>query len=314
MQTKLISMTSNPIEVMWVAARTCYSEKSPIELWEDRMGQSIEELLDMSEKDMRNYTNTVKDKHWNLVKKVLDSGHQSVAEHVYFTFAIEGISRACSHQLVRHRAGIVFSQQSQRYVEIKEDFRTLYDLLNPPLVKHSAAKKDVMAICSKYFVDVNDDNYYSYANCLLEYIRRVNNGQKAEDARQILPNATKTNITMSLNFRELIHICNLRLCSRAQAEIRQVFKLIKEEVLRVDERLASLLVPSCEAHGVCTEHKCCGRKPRLDEVKKAYKLLEEDDTILSKEDWEQLVQSINSPAEVNKKLKELLEMKSVLDN
>ena len=298
MNVKLVSYTPNPIEVMWIAARTCYSAKSPIEMWDD------------INKDNMKFNVLELQKHWSLVKKVLDSGHQSVAEHVYFTFAIEGISRACSHQLVRHRAGIVFSQQSQRYVEVKEDFRKLYDLMHA--LKPSEVKEELKGIVSLYFTDVTDDNYYAYAETLLEYIRNINNGKKAEDARAILPNATKTNITMSLNYRELIHICNLRLCTRAQLEIRQLFQAIKKEVEKVDERLASLLVPSCEIHGMCFEDKCCGRKPKVNEVKGAYKLLEGDDTILSGADWEQLMESIDNP-KVNEKLQNLMKEPSVLE-
>jgi thymidylate synthase (FAD) len=239
-------------------------------------------------------------KHWSLVKKVLDSGHQSVAEHVYFTFAIEGISRACSHQLVRHRAGIVFSQQSQRYVEIKEN------------VSNILRWEEAKPILDEYFVDVNTSNWQEYLNCLKHYLHHIQMGMKSEDARAILPNATKTNITVSLNYRELIHICNLRLCTRAQLEIRQLFRAIKKEVEKVDERLASLLVPSCEIHGMCFEDKCCGRKPKVNEVKGAYKLLEGDDTILSGSDWEQLMESIDNP-KVNEKLQNLMKKPSVLE-
>ena len=284
-------MTPNPIDVMWTAARTCYSAKSPIEMW-DTCGE-----VDI-------------DKKWNLVKKVLDSGHQSIAEHVYFTFAIEGISRACSHQLVRHRAGIVFSQQSQRYVEIKEDWDTLFDMYDE--TRTEEINNNLKNIANKYFVGVTEDNYNEYIQILCSYLYKVKQGMAPEDARAILPNATKTNITMSLNYRELIHICNLRLCTRAQLEIRQLFQAIKKEVEKVDERLASLLVPSCEIHGMCFEDKCCGRKPKVNEVKGAYKLLEGDDTILSNEDWEQLMQSVHNP-KTNEKLKSLMEMKSVLD-
>ena len=86
MKVKLIQITQNPIDVMWTAARTCYSEKSPVEMWED-----WQKLLDPDNEevvcDFNEYKN-MREKHWNLVKKVLDSGHQSIAEHVYFTFAI----------------------------------------------------------------------------------------------------------------------------------------------------------------------------------------------------------------------------------
>lgn len=299
MKVKLISMTPNPIDVMWTAARTCYSAKGPIEMWDDRYGVTSDDCEHTKE-----YIDQCIDKHWNLVQKVLSSGHQSIAEHVYFTFAIEGISRACSHQLVRHRAGIVFSQQSQRYVEVKEDFRKLYDLMHA--LKPSEVKEELKGIASLYFTDVTDDNYYAYAETLLEYIRNINNGKKAEDARAILPNATKTNITMSLNYRELIHICNLRLCTRAQLEIRKLFQAIKAEVEGAEPRLAEYLRPNCEALGVCTEHQCCGRKPTLSEVLSTNKLLCEDETVLSTEDWTQLMDAIMKKPEVNQKLAEFM--------
>ena len=274
MKVKLIQMTQNPIEVMWTAARTCYSAKSPIEMWEELGFNISEKAVEIyqnggEKQDAFDYVNSLTDKHWNLVKKVLDSGHQSIAEHVYFTFAIEGISRACSHQLVRHRAGIVFSQQSQRYVEIKEDYQSVGDDGTITDENNYLERTDFIEILDKYFVW--DHNNYAQYHALLQslycYLFQVQELKtKPEDARQVLPNATKTNITMSLNYRELIHICNLRLCTRAQKEIRDLFGLIVKEVKSVDERLASYLVPQCEIHGVCFEDKCCGRKPKFSEM------------------------------------------------
>ena len=297
MKVKLISMTPNPIDVMWTAARTCYSAGSPIDMWENIYPKNIGLLDDDTE------IKEIQEKHWNLVKKVLDSGHQSVAEHVYFTFAIEGISRACSHQLVRHRAGIVFSQQSQRYVEIKEDWDTLFDMYDE--TRTEEINNNLKNIANKYFVGVTEDNYNEYIQILCSYLYKVKQGMKPEDARNILPNATKTNITMSVNYRELIHLCNLRLCTRAQKEIRDLFKLIKKEVEAVEPRLAEYLRPNCEALGVCTEHQSCRRKPILKEVLGTNKLLVEDDTILSKNDWAQLMEAINNPR-VNEKLAEFM--------
>ena len=274
---KLLSMTQNPIEVMWTAARTCYSAKGPIEMWEDRYGTTSDDCEHTQE-----WIDQCVEKHWNLVKKVLDSGHQSIAEHVYFTFAIEGISRACSHQLVRHRAGIVFSQQSQRYVEIKEDLDELchlyLELKRDPKDKQDktvATFEKTEKLLEKYFVDVNPETMEAYLDDLISYKRYINMGYKPEDARKFLPNATKTNITVSVNFRELIHMCNLRLCTRAQKEIRDLHKLMKDEVKEVDERLASYLVPQCEVHNICFEAKCCGRKPTIDEILQNEKTVEE---------------------------------------
>ena len=268
MKVKLIQMTQNPIDIMWTAARTCYSAKSPIEMWDNRYFVEGE----LTEDEAIDNYNFKQEKMWNLVKKVLDSGHQSIAEHVYFTFAIEGISRECSHQFVRHRAGIVFSQQSQRYVEIKEDLDKLchlyLELKRDPKDKQDktvATFEKTEKLLDKYFVDVNPETMEAYLDDLISYKRYIDMGYKPEDARKFLPNATKTNITVSVNFRELIHMCNLRLCTRAQKEIRDLHKLMKDEVKEVDERLASYLIPQCEVHGICFEEKCCGKKPTLEE-------------------------------------------------
>ena len=247
MKVKLIQSTQNPLEVMWTAARTCYSEKSPIELWDEA-------------------STTPTDKKWKLVKTVLNSGHQSIAEYVNFTFAIEGVDRALTHQLVRHRVGVVFSQQSQRYVEIKESFETISELFENPKVDSDEAF--LLSVAEKYFTNVTTENYRMFIQCLLSYLQGIKQGMKPEEARQFLPNATKTNIMMGINLRELMHTSNLRLCTRAQLPIRTLFKAIAEEVKRYDRHIGSLLVPTCEINGFCTEAKCCGRKPKLEEVKK----------------------------------------------
>ena len=353
MKVKLIQITQDPIDVMWTAARTCYSEKSPIEMWETRYPENIDLLdgYDNGEKE------EIVNKHWNLVKKVLDSGHQSVAEHVYFTFAIEGISRACSHQLVRHRAGIVFSQQSQRYVSPKNP-EDLYDFMcyvktgRYNLIKEHELDKKVLgqelpetyvgepiqAWCDNLLNEIfvqnenhpgfdNDKNILAnsafrelFYNAYMSYCKLQALGLKGEDARNVLPNATKTNITMSVNYRELIHLCNLRLCTRAQKEIRDLFKLIVKEVKNVDERLASYLVPQCEVLGLCTEHQCCGRKPKLSDIMKGYEEYNyyknnitpcEFDT-LSEDDYNMLMEAIKNP-KVNQKLVEFMKQPNILD-
>ena len=303
MKVKLIQMTQNPIDVMWVAARTCYSEKSPIEIWDE------------INKDNMKFNVLEMEKHWKLVKKVLDSGHSSIAENVSFTFAIEGVSRSLLAQITRHRAGVVFAVQSQRYVEIKEDYKLLGDDGTETNETNYLERTDFLNILDKYFVW--DHNNYAQYHALLQslycYLYQVQEmGMKPEDARYVLPNATKTNITMTINLRELIHVCALRLCTRASSEIRQLFKVIKEEVNKYEPKLAELLVPSCEVHNMCFEDKCCGRKPRAAEIKKASKLLQ-GDTILSRKDWEQLMMEINKPPKVNDKLKSLLETKSVIE-
>jgi thymidylate synthase (FAD) len=249
---------------MWVAARTCYSEKSPIEMWEERYLGILREAENYNEKTWK-VREEKQEKMWNLVSKVLESGHASIAENISFTFAIEGINRACLAQLTRHRAGIVFSVMSQRYVEIKESYETLVEAFDGNTVEQ---EKYLKIIAEKYFTEVNLDNYRPYIQALINYLGAVKRGIKPEDARNILPNATKTNLVMTVNLRELMHVCSLRLCNRAQLPIRQLFRAIKDEVNAVEPKLAALLVPSCEAnHGICFEGKSCGRYPTINEVK-----------------------------------------------
>ena len=167
-----------------------------------------------------------------LVKHLYRNGHHSVFEHIYFTFKIEGISRACSHQLVRHRM-CSFTQRSQRYCN-EEGFtitpvQTIY-------------KKDKEQI---YF-DTMDviDNCYKKLQAL---------GVPKEDARYILPNACCTDLYLSCNLREFIHIANERLCSRSQWEIRE---LVKKMVDRVDPQLKFMLVPKCKSGRIICNSPC----------------------------------------------------------
>lgn len=292
MKVKLIQMTQNPIDVMWVAARTCYSEKSPIEMWEDTIKQQfVQKLKDdcsgYEEKD------EINQKHWNLVKKVLDSGHQSIAETIVFTFSIEGVSRSLTHQLVRHRL-CCYSQQSQRYVNFKDK---VFNYAIPDIIERKEGAKKIYEEFMEY--------------CKSRYDELIDLGIPAEDARYVLPNGACTNINMTANLRELMHIASLRLCSRASKEIRDLFKLIKAEVTRKDERLGDLLKPTCEINGICFEDRCCGRKPTLKEVLEAHELVEAD-TVLSKNDWSLLIELIENP-QVNEKLQNLMKMKSVIE-
>ena len=262
MRVKLINVTQNPIDIMWMAARTCYSEKSPIEIWEDRYGATSDDC-EYTQEWIEQYI----EKHWNLVKKVIDSKHLSILEHVNLTFCIEGVSRSLLAQFTRHRAGIVFSVQSQRYVEFKESYDTIIEAFD----SGSNQSEDYLkSIADKYFVNVTMDNYRDYIRALIDYLGALKRGVKAEDARMILPNATKTNITVTINLRELIHIASLRLCSAAQLEIRQLLKAMKEEVTNYDERLGNLLQPQCESLGYCSDFRNCGRQPKKQEVLDGY--------------------------------------------
>ena len=272
MRVKLISATENPIDLMWTAARTCYSEKSPIDIWDNKYSGAMR----FSEKENYNredcekvndYYKKEEGKHWNLVKKVIASQHLSICEHVNFTFVIEGVSRSLLAQFSRHRAGIVLSVQSQRYVEFKESYDTLVQAFDEGTEQQENYLK---SIAEKYFINITTENYRDYIQSLINYLGALKRGVKAEDARMILPNATKTNMTVTVNLRELMHIANLRLCSASQLEIRNLLKYIKEEVTLFDERLGNLLQPTCELVGYCSDFRNCGRKPSKEEVFEGY--------------------------------------------
>lgn len=248
MKVKLIQAPQDPVDIMWVAARTCYSEKSPIELWENDRFPKNEGLGEWE------YEVNKERRHWELVKRVLSSGHTSIAENISLTFVIEGISRACLAQLTRHRAGVVFAVQSQRYVEFKDGN---FDFVYPLAVERNPE-----------FVKVFDEAVEKISQT---YAKLTGEKVKPEDARAILPNAAKTNLVMTINLRELMHVCNLRLCVRAQHEIRNLFTEIKKETEKYNPLIASLLVPSCEAMGgICFEHKGCHRYPSVEDVLAAY--------------------------------------------
>lgn len=169
-----------------------------------------------------------------LVKHLYNNGHMSVMEHIYFTFKIEGISRACSHQLVRHRH-CSFTQRSQRYCS--EDG---FDIVEP---------KSILKI----------DNIGGYGGLMDriagDYAELQALGVPNEDARYILPNACTTSLYLSCNLRELIHMANERLCTRAQWEIRD---LVKAMCKLVDPQLQFMLVPKCQSGRIICNTPCGG--------------------------------------------------------
>ena len=222
LRVDLISYTQDPERTVAAACRLCYSA-SDID--------AIREAID-------------DDAAARMIGKVLKLGHLSVLEHASFTFAIEGISRACSHQLVRHRIAS-FSQQSQRYVKMSECEFTL-----PPSIE-----KKPEAV--KRFNGLMDDLQAEY-DALLE------DGVAAEDARYVLPNAAETKVIMTANARSLLNFFELRLCTRAQWEIRQLAGMMLEKVREVAPNIFKIVGPTCDTRGYCSEGEMsCGRaRPR----------------------------------------------------
>ena len=202
MHVELIQSTPDPIETISKIASICYDSnpKNPM----------------------------------GLVKHLYKNGHHSCFEHIYFTFKIEGISRACSHQLVRHRH-CSFTQRSQRYCS-EDGFGVLIPI-------------SVVAVNTKdAYLNLMDitENYYNEMQA---------QGVPNEDARYILPNACETSLYLSCNLRELIHIANERLCTKAQWEIRE---LVRQMVALVDPQLQFMLVPKCASGRIICNSPCGG--------------------------------------------------------
>ena len=171
-----------------------------------------------------------------VIKRVTGYGHASVIEHASFTFSLEGVSRAMTHQLVRHRIAS-YTQQSQRYVT----YDTVEKYVTPPSIERNSEAKRI-------FSDTLEKISETYQK-LLE------RGIPKEDARFILPNAAKTNIIVTMNARELRHFFNLRCCRRSQWEIREGAMEMLKQVKNVAPSLFENAGPSCVELGYCPEGK-----------------------------------------------------------
>ena len=185
LQVFLLSCTPEPERAIAAAARLCYAAVGASELMETMTNEAVHKLL----------------------RTVLSSGHTSTLEHASYTFGIEGVSRALTHQLVRHRLAS-YNQQSQRYVT----YTDLPKFIVPPLVA-----ADPVAL--ERFNTANKLAFEAYRGLLAL-------GVPAEDARYLLPNAMETKIVVTMNVRELMHFFELRCCKRAQWEIRALAQLM----------------------------------------------------------------------------------------
>ena len=166
--------------------------------------------------------------------------------HLCYTFSIEKISRACSHQLVRHRVAS-FSQQSQRYITIK---RLGEKVVVPPSI------------------GLNEDFNELIKQASESYQRLVEQGAPREDARFVLPNAVETSLLMTMDGRSLMHFIGLRTCNRAQWEIRALGDMMLEQLRLVEPRVFNMAGPYCYQLGYCPEGRhTCGR---MDEALERY--------------------------------------------
>lgn len=181
MNVELLQYPDNPERAVATAARLCYAPVGAKELMETMPPERVQSVL----------------------STIMKSGHFSTLEHVSYTFAVDGVSRALTHQLVRHRLAS-FNQQSQRYVKFTEGAETV----KPDTVSHDEEANRI---------------FDEAINAVLEgYQKLLDAGIPAEDARYLLPNAAETKIVITMNIRELLHFFSLRCCNRAQWEIREM--------------------------------------------------------------------------------------------
>lgn len=217
MDVTLLYHTPEPERAVATAARLCYAPVGGRELMESLTDEKIRKVL----------------------TTIMASGHFSTLEHASYTFAVEGVSRALTHQLVRHRLAS-YNQQSQRYVKFKEE---------PPIVRPAS-------------VDTNPEVAQAFDEaieaCWQAYDKLVQAGVPAEDARYILPNACETKIVVTMNIRELMHFFSNRCCNRAQWEIRELAWKMLELVRPTAPFIFRTAGPGC-MRGACPEGKmCCG--------------------------------------------------------
>lgn len=217
MQVELLYHTPDPERAIATAARLCYAPVGASELMETMPPGRIQSVL----------------------STIMKSGHFSTLEHVSYTFAIDGVSRAMTHQLVRHRLAS-FNQQSQRYVKFKDGLNTIKPA--------SIAENEEASALFDEAVDAAVEAYQKLLDA----------GVPAEDARYLLPNAAETKIVVTMNVRELLHFFELRCCNRAQWEIRELAHKMLELVRPTAPYVFMDAGPSC-VRGVCSEGKMtCG--------------------------------------------------------
>ena len=217
MHVELLYHTPDPERAIATAARLCYAPVGAAELMETMPEERVQSVL----------------------STIMKSGHFSTLEHVSYTFAVDGVSRALTHQLVRHRLAS-FNQQSQRYVKFAGDV----EVVKPPTV---AAQKDTSRVFDEA-IDAVVDAYHKLLDA----------GVPAEDARYLLPNAAETKIVITMNIRELLHFLSLRCCNRAQWEIRELANRMLELVRPTAPYIFMDAGAPC-VRGVCPEGKMtCG--------------------------------------------------------
>lgn len=233
LKVKLLEYTPNPEKIVAAAAKLCYSSTSVEEILEDLNENNTEKFLSM----LSTY------------------GHESPVEHVAFTFAVEGVSRSLTHQLVRHRIAS-YSQQSQRYVKLNQ-----FEYVIPTEIEGDPKAKEIFENAMRK----SQESYDSLVEILKsKYLVDGMNALAAEkkaieDARYVFPNACETKIIVTMNVRSLLNFFRHRCCNRAQWEIRGLAEEMHKQVKEVAPALFIHSGPGC-IKGFCPEGKMsCGK-------------------------------------------------------
>ena len=242
MKVKLIAHTPEPEKLIAASAKLCYSPVGVEDIMEGLEAEKTEKFLTM----------------------LMDLGHESPIEHVSFTFAVEGVSRVLTHQLVRHRIGCSYSQQSQRYVKLEQ-----FDYIIPPQIEKNAAAKTLFIQAME-----NDQKTYNEITELLyqehfdRYLKEGKTEKQAasaaekssvEDARYVFPNACETKIVFTMTARALLNFFRHRCCQRAQWEIREMAEQMLMQLKAAAPTLFKNAGPSCIS-GPCAEGAMtCGK-------------------------------------------------------
>ncbi|MCI7239090.1 MAG: FAD-dependent thymidylate synthase [Anaerococcus sp.] len=249
LKVKLLNYTPNGEETIAEAGKLCYSRVGVDEISEKLDHESIEKY----------------------VKMLANMGHLSPIEHISFTFAVEGVSRVLSHQLVRHRLAS-YSQQSQRYVTLDQ-----FDYIIPPEIEKNPRAREIfvkkMEEDQRAYDELTDILYQNhYEKFIGEGVdeakaKKDANKRAIEDARYVFPNACETKLVFTMNARNLLHFFSLRSCLRAQWEIRELSDEMVKLVKGVYPNIFAKAGPSC-IYGPCPEGKMtCGK---INEVREKF--------------------------------------------
>ena len=273
LKVKIIAHTPEPDKVVAQAGKLCYSAVGVDEITQK-----------LTEEEIARYVNML-----------ASIGHESPLEHVSFTFAIEGISRACTHQIVRHRIAS-YSQQSQRYVKLEQ-----FEYIIPPAIEKNPEAKRIFIetmerdqeaydeLVDLLLEDILIDKHAAdYGSCIKEVLKenpdtapdrskvldlyaekffedyRKAEKQAIEDARYVFPNACETKIVITMNARSLLHFFNVRCCNRAQWEIREMATEMLKECKKIAPALFKKAGPDC-LYGKCGEGKMSCKHPRKED-------------------------------------------------